>query len=127
MYIPRNKLVCADCATILVDLECPKGCTTQAQSYAQHHISGIAATQKERVLYAIAFSYSPLSRNKLEKIFEMHDNAPRIRLSAICGRVGELLAEGKIAVAGKTWDDETQRVVETLTVKKRGTKQLSLL
>lgn len=112
--IPNNKLICPNCKEILIDLRCPNGCSTKIQSLRQTQISGTAATQRERIYYLLLMTGKSLSRNEISKVFDYWENRPRIRLSAVCGRVNELLRDGLIEVAGNTWDTETKRNVEII-------------
>lgn len=67
-----------------------------------------AATRRQQILDAL-FMSPPLSRSELAAKTGM-------RLSSVCGRVNELLDEGRIVVDGTTYDPATQRHVETLTI-----------
>jgi hypothetical protein len=39
-----------------------------------------------------------------------------LRLSSVCGRVNELIEEGRVIVCGTTYDATTARNVETVTL-----------
>lgn len=87
--------------------------STQIDSFLEIQESGAAQDQKTRILDALRF-YGPMTRAELETHFAEH--RPRIRLSAICGRVRELLDEDhpRIRIQGTTLDRETNRRVEVL-------------
>lgn len=54
-----------------------------------------------------ALSTGPQSRSQLA-------SATGLKLSSICARCNELIKVGDVSVAGKTFDHETNRNVETL-------------
>ena len=64
-------------------------------------------TQRQRVYEALC--EKPMTRNELERYF-----AGAIRLSAICGRVNELLEQDLVIESGTRFDILTKRNVSVL-------------
>ena len=60
------------------------------QAFSKLEITGITAKQKQDILFAL-LTQSPQTRNQLEKTAQM-------RLSAVCGRVNDLMEHGYIEV-----------------------------
>jgi DNA-binding IclR family transcriptional regulator len=67
-----------------------------------------AETRRQQILDAL-FLKPPMTRAELAR-------ATGMRLSSVCGRVNELIAEGKVRVDGTAYDAETQRHVEAVTI-----------
>ena len=77
--------------------------STKAQSLQQSQTS----KSKSYTTIKLALSTGPQSRSQLA-------SATGLKLSSICARCNELLKVGDVSVAGKTFDQETNRNVETL-------------
>jgi predicted transcriptional regulator len=82
--------------------------STQTESLAITSANG--ETRRQQILDAL-FMRPAMSRSQLAEVTGM-------RLSSVCGRVNELLEDGKLIVAGKVFDRVTERNVETLTTAK---------
>lgn len=125
ILVPSHYQICPNCGEECLDLNCPQGCSTKARSWGAHRESGKAATQRERILYLLKAAWPDgLSRNDIERIFAVPENRPRVRLSAVCGRVNSLLKDQEVEVHGSKYDEETQRVVEVLRYRQPHTQVL---
>ncbi|WP_374028319.1 hypothetical protein ACES2J_08280 [Bdellovibrio bacteriovorus] len=78
--------------------------TTKSESFKR----SVKNSSKGHLLIKAALSGGEaMSRTELA-------NATNLRVSAVCARVKELIEEGVVRVAGKKWDKESQRKVETV-------------
>lgn len=80
--------------------------TTQTESLTLCRES--SETRKQQILDAL-FMALPMSRAELARV-------TGLRLSSVCGRVNELIEEGRVIVCGTTYDATTARNVETVTL-----------
>jgi len=82
---------------------------TSRLAYYENRASRRNVFQRMQVLEFIKFN-QPCNRNQIA-------DGLGLRLSAVCGRVNELLKSGHIEVAFKDIDPETGRKVEFLRIK----------
>lgn len=78
---------------------------TKGESYATTKLT--ASTVRDHVYKTLKASKTPMSRREIAE-------AANISLQSVCGRVSELMNEGKIVSVDKQKDEETNRNVETL-------------
>lgn len=81
--------------------------STKSQSYIQS--KSIASDLHVLILKTLK-EEPALSRSQLA-------NRTGIKLSSVCARVRELLDAGEVVVRGTTWDSDTERNVQTISIK----------
>lgn len=62
---------------------------TRDDAYQLHKASGKANTQRQRILVLLAQSHQPLLRDEIA-------DELKLRSTSVCGRLAELLEEGKV-------------------------------
>lgn len=79
---------------------------TSVESLEKHRVSGRAAAQRLRILNRLRASPSDaMTRNEIAREFDM-------RIQSVCGRIGELKAEGLVVEESPRLDPITLRNVK---------------
>jgi hypothetical protein len=83
---------------------------TQTQIHSIKKTRNHSGLVRELVYSIISNASEPITRT------EVGNQLTELKMSSITARVHELIKLARIVVAGKKWDEETQRNVETLIV-----------